>query len=532
MTKSALPAVAGPAVSEPSGLAAGHRLARSAPHQQGVDAGGVIGFLDAVADAGIELHSLMLVRNGSVVAEGWWQPYTPDRAQLLYSLSKSVASTAVGLAIAEGLLNLDATLVELFPEHAPDPVDPATAAITLRHALTMTTGHYDDPVFAVSQLQASGAAPDAMAAFLSLAPDAAPGSVFTYNQLATYAAGRAVQQATGQRLSDYLRPRLFEPLGIEPGPWLSQNGVEIGYSGLHLTTEAVAAFGQLYLDGGQVADRQLLPAEWVAQATRPLVPSDQQHRRPDGPLQPPDWSQGYGFQFWQARHGYRGDGAYGQFCVVLPEQRTVLALTSCTVDMQAVLELAWRHLLPALGEPGPASAAVTATETSLSQRLSAAALPTPDDEGPAADTGVIPRASTGEGSLADAGPAGADEGITVRDGAPVVSPSLPGTVRAAQVVTAPHGAGRYRLRLTTDDAVVDLPVGSGDWAEGKWPNIFGADTTMMSAGGWSDGVFTAQLRMVSTPHLMLVTVDPAAGEFRASWRELLLHGNDPAHYPG
>lgn len=536
MTQSALPAAAdavdtaevgGPA--QPSGMAPGHALPRSAPQLQGVNAAGVLDFLDAIGTAGIELHSLMLVRNGSVVAEGWWAPYTADRAQLLYSLSKSFASTAVGQAIADGLLSLDDTLVELFPEQAPDPVDPRTAAITLRHALTMTTGHYDDPVFAVSQLRASGAASDEMAAFLSLPPEADPGSVFTYNQLATYAAGRAVQQATGQSLTDYLRPRLFEPLGIEPGPWLRQDDIEIGYSGLHLTTEALAAFGQLYLDGGRAAGQQLVSAEWVAAATAAQVPSDQQHRRPDGPLQAPDWSQGYGFQFWRARHGYRGDGAYGQFCAVLPEQRAVLVLTGCTVDMQAVLELAWRHLLPALHEPRSTFEPSEAAEAVLAQRLSAAALPTPPDDGSAADTERIPRAASGDGSMADAGPASGDEGLTVKDGVPVVSPSLPSTLRAAQVV---REAGGYLLRLTTESGMVELPVGSRTWAEGKWPNVFGSDTTMMSAGGWSDGVFTAQLRMVSTPHLMLVTVDPAAGEFRASWRELVLHGNDPAQYPG
>jgi len=149
-------------------------------------------------------------------------------------------------------------------------------------------------------------------------------------------------------LTEYLRPRLFDPLGVGAIGWIRDaSGREIGYSGMYAATEAVAALGQLYLQGGRRGERQLLLTEWVAEASRRQVSTELEENI--------DWAQGYGYQFWMARHGYRGDGAFGQFCLILPEHDAVMAITAQTEDMQGVLELVWRHLLPALGGPGSAA---------------------------------------------------------------------------------------------------------------------------------------------------------------------------------
>ncbi|WP_315096141.1 serine hydrolase [uncultured Cellulomonas sp.] len=318
------------------------RLPRSTPEEQGVDPRALSRLVDALA-GWPELHSLMVLRHGVVVAEGWAAPYAPDRLHELYSLSKSFTSTAVGFAVAEGLLTVDDLVLDHFP--APAHPDENLRRMRVRHLLTMTTGHAADPTDQVYDSQ------DWVGVFLAQPVVHEPGTFFVYNTAATFMLSALVHKLTGQRLLDYLAPRLFEPLGIEGATWQqSPDGIDVGGSGMSATTEDIAVFGQLYLQGGVWDGRQVVPADWVAEATRRQVPND------GGP--DPDWAQGYGYQFWRGRHdSYRGDGAFGQFCVVLPEQDLVVVTTSGVADMHHQLGLVWEHLLPGLSDaPLPADA--------------------------------------------------------------------------------------------------------------------------------------------------------------------------------
>ena len=161
---------------------------------------------------------------------------------------------------------------------------------------------------------------------------------------------------------DYLQPRLFEPLGIENPTWgTSPQGISLGGYGLSIRTEDIARFGQLYLQKGKWQGKQLVPAAWVEAATA--------RQTSNGSNPKSDWDQGYGYQFWRCRHGaYRGDGAFGQFCIVLPEQDAVIAITSGVKDMQSVLNLVWDQLLPAM-KPAP-----LATDQEAQAKLDAEAL--------------------------------------------------------------------------------------------------------------------------------------------------------------
>ena len=315
-------------------------LPRSSPEAQGVDPAGISTFLDRLESASdIEMHSLMIIRHGDVVAEGWWSPYAEERVHLLYSLSKSFTSTAAAFAIAEGLLDLDATMLSYFPEFDSEITDPHSRSMLVRHVAAMASGHLEETVeraFALDPVEP-------VRGFLLIPPDREPGSVFAYNQPCTYALAAIIQRLTDQTLTAYLRPRLLDPLGIGEVGWQQYpNGRDIGYSGLHATTDAIARLGLLYLQRGVWNGQRLLSEEWVAQATRVQVETET-------PNQPnPDWRQGYGFQFWMSRHGYRGDGAYGQFCVVLPEQDAVIATTAATENMQGILDSVWTHLVPAM----------------------------------------------------------------------------------------------------------------------------------------------------------------------------------------
>ncbi|HTA10596.1 MAG TPA: serine hydrolase domain-containing protein, partial [Streptosporangiaceae bacterium] len=284
-------------------------LPRSTPADQQVDPAAILRFLDAVDDhPDVEMHSLMVVRHGHVVAEGWWAPYSAERPQLLYSLSKIFTSTAAAFAQAEGLLGLDDTVISHFGEFDADITDPGSRSVRVRHVASMASGH-------TREMLGEAIARDRVEpvrGFLLIPPDRQPGTVFAYSQPCTYALASIIQRNAGMPLTQYLRPRLFDPLGIGHVGWHTwPPGREQGFSGLHARTEDIAKLGQLYLQRGQWDGFQLIPGEWVEQATSTQI---------GNPGEPnPDWRQGYGFQFWMSRHGYRGDGAFGQFCVVLPE---------------------------------------------------------------------------------------------------------------------------------------------------------------------------------------------------------------------
>lgn len=338
-------------------------LPRSTPEAQGIPSTAIRAFLEAVEQHNCGLHSFMLLRHGCVVAEGWWAPYNPNNSHTLFSLSKSFTSTAIGMAVAEGRLSIDDPVPAFFPAEAPRKPDKNLAAMRVRHLLSMSTGHDHDTTEHLYRRRDG----DWARAFLARPVAHPPGTHFLYNTGATYMLSAIVQRVTGQTLLDYLRPRLFEPLGIEGATWETcPRGVNTGGFGLSIKTEDIARFGQLYLQRGAWQGQQLVPETWVAEASAKQVSNDTNTEI--------DWQQGYGYQFWRCRHGaYRGDGAFGQFCVILPEQDAVVAITAGTPNMQAVLDLVWEHLLPALGPaPQPEDDPAHAT---LGLKLASLALP-------------------------------------------------------------------------------------------------------------------------------------------------------------
>jgi CubicO group peptidase (beta-lactamase class C family) len=457
-------------------------LPESTPSRHGVDADGIGAFLDAVDD--IELHSLMILRHGEVIASGWWTPYGPDRPHLLYSLSKSFTSTAAGLAFGEGLLDPDATVLSYFPELDADVTDPRSRSMLVRHIASMSSGHLDDTWPAAPR-----ADPDRpVRGFLRIPPDQDPGTIFTYNQSCTYTLATIVQRVTGQPLIDYLRPRLFDVLGIGEALWAEfPPGQAIGFTGLHVTTDAIARLGQLYLQGGKWDGRQVVPAAWVAEATRKQVAT-----RTDGA---PDWQQGYGFQFWMSRHGYRGDGAYGQYCLVLPGQDAVIAITAGTENMPGILDAAWDHLLPAFGGAAGSAAGSDAADAALAKRLDrlrmrpvSEARPDWPQPGETGETGEVGKTS---GTVV----------LTPADGTAEVIPS----VREVRV------AGRT-VTLAEDDLSIDL-----DLAEDGW-NVTESPLPVAASGGWTGpGTLGIDVVFLETPHRLSLTCSITDGTFSARW---------------
>ena len=483
----------------------GRPLPTSAPSAQGVDARGVLALLDALeAHPLVDPHSLVLVRHGHVVAQGWWAPFTAEQPHLLYSLSKSFTSAALGLAVSEGLLSLDDRLVDVLPELASAAAGERARALRLRDLASMSSGHLAE----TWDLAVAADHDEPLRGFLGIEPEREPGTVFAYNQPCTYAVAAAVQRASGQTLLEYLRPRLLDPLGvvgIDRTGWQQHPaGREMGFSGLHATTDAVAKLGLLHLQRGAWQGRQLLPAAWVDHAVRPHVTTPHEAEL--------DWRQGYGFQFWTQRHGYRGDGAYGQFCVVLPEHDAVLAVTADTPDMQAVLDAVWTHLLPATTGAPLDDAGARAADTALAERTARlVAPPAPGQDAPAepADWDGVLFTPT---HLARAGDAAVrDVRVERRGRAWHLVVREPDGDGAGWVLDAPFEAGRW--------LVTDVPVGDGD--DGGDGAESGRAVPVALSGGWVRAAgaesLRVEVRFLQTPHRLVVSAELAALSARARW---------------
>lgn len=312
-------------------------LPRASPESQGVSSKGIQKFVAAANASGIGWHSFMLLRHGNVVAEGWWKPFEPSFRHTLYSLSKSFTSTAIGLLVKEGLLNIDDQLISFFPEDAPITGSENLQKMKVRHLLTMNTGHAEDTM---PKMRAS--TDTWTKTFLTQPVSFEPGSHFLYNTGATYILGAIIYKVTGQTLVEFLTPRLFQLLDIQGFDWeTSPQGLNTAGYGLRVKTEDIAKFGQMYLQKGKWNDTEILKEPWVTAATSYQTKSQENNG---------DWSQGYGYQFWRCTPPgvYRGDGAYGQFCIVMPQQDAVLAVTSESWDMQKSMTTIWENLLPAI----------------------------------------------------------------------------------------------------------------------------------------------------------------------------------------
>lgn len=474
-------------------------LPRSTPSAQDVDAGAVLAFVDAVdADPTIEMHSLMVVRHGHVVAEGWWAPHTPDRTRLLYSVSKSFTSTALGIAVEEGLVALDDTVVSHVPELAEGITDERPLAITLRDLAMMAAGHDHDMW------------PDALATdfgepvrgFLSHPPTKQSGSWFTYSQPCTYTLGAIIQRRSGTTLTDYLRPRLLDPLGIGPVGWQAYPaGRQLGFTGFFARTEDVAKLGLLYLQGGRWQGRQLVPESYVREATSALVETSRQDTV--------DWQQGYGFQFWVSRHGFRADGAFGQFSLVLPEHDTVVALTAGTEATQAMLDHVWSHLLPGLGVVGSGPEA----EAALVRRLGSLALPA---------------ASRQPGAAA----AAAGDGVTGRFTLADEQRDQPGT-RLTSVSLAWDGD---TLLATLEEATNALTVAAGHetWRLSDPAAVLGGVVPVAASYAWGEGGLELQVIFLETPHRLTLRCSSIDGSAHLAWNVAPLDngGITTLHRPG
>lgn len=469
-----------------------HILRRGRPSELAVAASGIVELVAALEQLDdVEPHSLMVLRHGTVIAEGWWAPYSSGRVHLLYSLSKTFTGTALALAVKEGHVGLDDPVVRYFPEIDPAGLDDRVRRLRIRHLAAMASGHLED-----TWHRGPAADPEhPVRAFLAMPPESEPGTLFAYNQSATYTLAMIVQRVSGTTVNDYLQERLLRRIGVGPTSWHQHPaGQDLGFSGLHATTEDLARLGQLYLQEGRWDGELVLPAEWTTEASRVQVATD----RPAATGEPPspDWAQGYGFQMWSSRHGYRGDGAYGQYCLVLPAHHAVVAMTGQTIDMQAALDAVWTYLLPAFDA---ATGCSPDADEELAARLQGLELPAapgrPSPSGAAADwlaSALVPVAPA-EGDA---------NGVALT---------------AARLV---EDGGAWHLLAEQDGDRLVAPLATS-WVRARWD---GGGAPVVSSGGFLDeGTLEVALVFLETPHRLLVRASLRDGTVAARWVTVPLH---------
>lgn len=285
---------------------------------------------------GLELHSFLMLRRGVLIWEEYFREGEKDRPHVMHSVSKSFTSAAIGLAQAEGLLSIEDKLYDFFPEHAGLCDSDYKREMTLRHLLMMGSGFENREEELFNQ-----DAPPVEAA-LAMPVIHRPGTVFDYYTFGTYLLSLAFSRVKPEGVHAYLRKKLFAPMGFGETHWnTDDNGVPWGGFGLYVTAYDMTRLGQLCLQEGAWEGQQLLPGAYIHDATAKQIGNFSEGRK--------DWSAGYGYQFWRNDiGGYRADGMHGQYIIVLPEQQSVIVMTSHLQDMQVPLTAIGTQLLPAM----------------------------------------------------------------------------------------------------------------------------------------------------------------------------------------
>ena len=406
----------------------------SVPEEAGISSKGLLRYLDAVEASGLEHHSILIWKDCKLACRLNYAPYDDQTPHVLFSLSKSFTSAAAGFAVSEGLLRWDSKVLDVLKDKAPDHPSEWLQQVTLAHLLTMGSGLKPesdeiDHLIPPSEEQQKNGGPDWARDVLAHDCDHQPGTHFHYNSHGTYLVSAMVQRVTGQNIRDYLMPRLFEPLGISRPDWdCCPQGVCCGGWGLHLSTDSILRFGVCLIQNGMWQGRQVLPVEWLKLATAKQIDNSNGNPEPEN-----EWHQGYGYQFWRTRENrFRGDGMFGQLCMVSPDDHMVVAVTAGIDDMATEMKLIHDELFPAgRMEPG-----TEAEQKTLLERAAHLAYPWPADDGSGA---------FGSGTY------GCDELALTID--PVEDGVLPLTITPAQgsAIRARFGVGRPAAYIRSCD---------------------------------------------------------------------------------
>lgn len=311
------------------------------PEQVGVSSKEIGEMIKDFKENNIEVHSIMIMRDGKVAYESWAEPYSPDFSHAMYSVSKSFTSTAVGFAVEEGLLGLDTRLIDVIPEYKPAKEDPNLELLNVHHLLSMQSGK-DISVF--TDKSKNHWIEDFINGPWKFTPGSGKWQYISENQ---YMLCVMLTKVTGMSVTEYLTPRLFEPLGIDVPFWEHDiNGIEAGGWGMFLKTEDLAKFITCYQHDGMFNGKQVIPANWVRLARMHHAENSAVNSSPDGQC-------GYGYCFWHCggANAYRADGMFSQFGIIMKDIDASFIITSGEIDEQKTRDAIWRHFPKCLINP-------------------------------------------------------------------------------------------------------------------------------------------------------------------------------------
>ncbi|HOU02968.1 MAG TPA: serine hydrolase [Bacteroidales bacterium] len=318
-------------------------LTRSTPEEQGVPSQTIANFFKSVEEKGYDVHGLMMIRHGKVIVEHWWAPYAPDYQHAMYSATKTFTGAAVGFAVQEGLLNIEDKVISFFPDLLPDTISPQLAGLTVKHLLTMSVGH--------ASTRYTGSGLSQIRSFLAAKFAYDPGTSFAYNITASHMLSHIISKVSGVTISEYLKPRLLDPLGIKDVIWeMDNDGYNMGNGGSHMKTSDMAKMGLFLLNKGLWNGQQLLDPAWIEAATTPHIFQHPEWTKEQIDNAKDDGAQGYGYQIWMGRHNsYRAIGGQNQLIMVIPEYDFILVCHSSIGDEAGFNSLIY-DMLPSMSD--------------------------------------------------------------------------------------------------------------------------------------------------------------------------------------
>lgn len=297
------------------------------------------GFLEATKESNI--YGVIVKQNGVIVGE---YHYGKEMVRPQYSATKSFTSTAVGIAIDEGIISLEDQVISFFDEEVPENPGERLKALKIKHLLKMAMGHGAGYLMADSSWGTTPREEVEEKNWVKYCFERPmpynPGDKFVYDNSCAYILGVIVQKVTGETLVDYLMPRLFEPLGIEKPTWeVCPMGYNFGAGGIFLKISDLCKLGELYLNKGNWNGRQIVSEKWVKEASIKHIDTDSKG----------DWCRGYGYQFWRGKHdSYRADGKYGQYSIVIEDKKAVIAINAHAEKVRRIMEAVWSEIWPQL----------------------------------------------------------------------------------------------------------------------------------------------------------------------------------------
>ncbi|GBG05599.1 serine hydrolase [Paenibacillus agaridevorans] len=328
-----------------SGVAEKNLLPTGIPEEEGIPSSSILNFIKCLEANHLCMHSVIILRSGKIVSEGYWSPFTVDKKHRMYSTSKSFVSVAIGLMEGEGLLSLDDRVITFFPEKLPlKGVHPYIEKMTIRDLLMMASAHEKTTFKQVDD-------DDWVRTFFTVPPTHLPGTVFSYDTSATITLTAIIEKVSGMSLLEYMHPRLLTPIGFSEDAYCLKTplGVSNGGSAIFCTSRDLAKFALTCMQEGNFDGKQLIPADYIKAATSYQIDTT------NSTFNYIDNQQGYGYKFWRTRNnGFSLQGMGGQLAVCLPDKDLLIVTTADTQPnpdgLQTILNAIWNEIYPHLSD--------------------------------------------------------------------------------------------------------------------------------------------------------------------------------------